>query len=131
MEFEEPSSLLQIPVVKGTYPYLLGDEYTPSYMLINGYFKQDNLPSQVIKMPNVNNMKEPHIILDEKQLKITFLDELPIKKPPQEGKIIFDYSYVYGRFNFFIDISIMVKIGSYISTITEFALPIIEPGHTR
>ena len=38
-------------------------------------------------MLNVNNMKEPHIILDEKQLKL-HSDELPIKKPPQEGKII-------------------------------------------
>lgn len=129
LEFEEPSSLLQIPVVKGTYPYLLGDEYTPSYMLINGYFKQDNLPSQVIKMPNVNNMKEPHIILDEKQLKITFLDELPIKKPPQEGKIIFDYSYVYGPLTYFIDIYINgEKSDSYKVQSQEFALPIIEPG---
>lgn len=129
LDFEEPPNLYQVPVVKGTYPYLLGDEYTPNHMLINGYFKEDNLPNKVIKMPEVSRMIEPHIILNENQLKITFLDDLQVKKPSSTGKIIFDYTYIYGPLTYFIDVYINgEKKLSYRVQSQEFTLPISESG---
>jgi penicillin-binding protein 1A len=129
LQFIEPDSLYKIQVVKGTYPYLLGDEYTPSSMLISGYFKENNLPNNTIKMPPLEKMKEPQILLTNNELEINFLDNLIDEEKLSEGKVIFDYSYIYGSPTHFIDVYVDdIKIDSYQTTLNNFKLILEHTG---
>ena len=41
LSFTKPDTLYLVGVVRGVYPYVLPDEYTPSHMISYGYFKKE------------------------------------------------------------------------------------------
>lgn len=88
-KFETPESVEKVNVVKGTN--LLPDEYTPSSMIIESYYKKENIPTEHIYPIELEQPDELNYIIDNQYLIL----EAP-KKERVTGRIIFSYEKVYG-----------------------------------
>ncbi len=97
-EFTKPEGIEKATIIKGS-PSLLPDEYTPSKMTTEAYFKKENLPTETIKPQELDYLQDLEITLEG------FI--LNIKNPnKQEKKRLFSYEKVYGNIEYVIRITL-------------------------
>lgn len=105
LHFEPPSSLYKVGVVRGVYPYVLPDEYTPEHMISYGYFKKEDIPTEFIKPEPLPEIKNILIIQVDNIIKIVFEIDEQIVQEKEYGKKLFSNEEIYGKICF------NVKIG--------------------
>jgi hypothetical protein len=116
-----PNTLIPVKVVKGTN--LLPDSYTPLKMITTVYYRKGKEPKETISPPQLDNVESLDFLLMGDTLTITFKDNLfdivdlvPTKKE-------FDYSGIYGKIQYIIEITNSSNETSiYISTEPQLSL---------
>lgn len=93
----QPEGLYKVKVVRGVYPYVLPDEYTPSYMIVEGYFKKEEIPSKVIKPKKLPEIENIIILQIEDKVRVIFETKNEIVKQKQYGKELFSNEMIYGK----------------------------------
>lgn len=105
LEFNVPSSLYKVGVVRGVYPYVLPDEYTPNHMISYGYFKKEEIPTEIIKPEPLPEIKNILIIQIDEMIKIIFEIEENIVPEKEYGKKLFSNEEIYGKVCFNVKVS--------------------------
>ena len=96
-----PKSLIGVDVVKGTN--LLPDEYTPSYLTNKIYCKKEDIPTETITPPKLEDITTLDILQIGEKLEISFNSNLiNISNSSQNNKL--DYSNIYGDIEYIIEI---------------------------
>ena len=98
--FEPTDKLYKVGVVRGVYPYRLPDEYTPSHMIVYGYFKKEEIPTEVIKPEPLPEIKNILVTQYEDTLKIIFEIDENVVKEKEYGKKLFSNEELYGKVQF-------------------------------
>lgn len=87
--FNVPQNIAKVNVVKGTN--LLPDEYTPSSMIVESFYKKEYIPTNYIHPDNISEIEEiNYVILDDR------LILHPTLAKQDYSKTIFSYSRIYG-----------------------------------
>lgn len=95
--FEKPDSLYKVNVVRGVYPYVLPDEYTPSYMIVAGYFKKEEIPTQIIRPQELPLLKDVTILQFDNKVKVIFETDKIIVNEKKYGKMLYSNEMIYGK----------------------------------
>jgi len=104
-KFIAPDTLYLVGVVRGVYPYVLPDEYTPSHLISYGYFKKEDIPTEFIKPLPLPNIKDILVIQVDDIIKVVFdIDEVDIKEK-EYGKKLYSNEEVYGKVCYNVKIS--------------------------
>ena len=99
-KFEPSDSLYRVGVVRGVYPYKLPDEYTPSHMIVYGYFKKEEIPTEIIKPDPLPEIKNIFVVQVDDTIRIIFEIEENVVKEKEYGKILFSNEELYGKVQF-------------------------------
>lgn len=105
LRFTPPETLYKVGVVRGVYPYVLPDEYTPTHMITYGYFKKEEIPTEFIEpepLPKINNIL---IIQTEDKVRIIFEIEKQEIKEKEYGKKLYSNESIYGKIVFNVKIN--------------------------
>ena len=121
LRFLAPDSLYEVGVVRGVYPYVLPDEYTPKHMISYGYFRKEEIPTEFIKPDPLPEIKNILIIQIEDQVRVIFEIEQPEVKEKEYGKKLYSNESIYGKILFNVKISKDKIIKSTENTI-EFSI---------
>ena len=121
LSFTPSKTLYEVGIVRGVYPYVLPDEYTPAHMISYGYFKKEEIPTEFIKpdpLPEISNIL---IIQIEDRVRVIFEIEDQIIKEKEYGKHLYSNESVYGKVLFNVKVSNDKIIKSTENTI-EFSI---------
>lgn len=120
--FNKPKGVEKISIIKGS-PSLLPDEYTPSSMITEAYFKSENLPNKTITPQELDYLQDLEITLEG------FI--LNIKNPnKQEKKRLFSYEKVYGNIEYVIRITLPDEDEyEILLEDTEYNFPLFDTGN--
>ena len=103
-KFDEVETLYKVGVVRGVYPYVLPDELTPAHLISYGYFKKEEIPSEIIKpepLPKINNIL---IVQIDDVIRIVFDIDEKIVQEKEYGKKLFSNEDIYGKIQYNIKI---------------------------
>jgi len=75
-KFDMPSSLTKISIVKGIPGNYLPNELVPSSYIVEATFKKENVPYEVLPLPQLKKIEQVNIIATEDSLEIDISHEL-------------------------------------------------------
>lgn len=84
-----PSGLVNVNIVKGADGYYLANEFIPNSYLISGIFDINNVPTQVLPLPKLPEIKDIKTFILNDEIDLTIESEEPISLP-------FDYTKLFG-----------------------------------
>lgn len=90
--YEKPDNIASIPIVKGSYPYLLPTTNVNSESIVVAQFKKDYLPTTYICEPSIQQSVQYDYYVSKN--KITIL--IPNQTNESNYHKIFDYEKIYG-----------------------------------
>jgi penicillin-binding protein 1A len=121
LSFTPSKTLYEVGIVRGVYPYVLPDEYTPAHMISYGYFKKEEIPTEFIKPDPLPEIRNILIIQIEDRVRVIFEIEDQIIKEKEYGKHLYSNESVYGKVLFNVKVSDDKIIKSTENTI-EFSI---------
>lgn len=123
--FEVPDTLYKVGVVRGVYPYVLPDEFTPSHLISYGYFKKKNIPTEFIKPAPLPKIEDIMIIQIDDVIRVIFETSENEVNHKEYGKKLFSNEEVYGKVVYNVKIS-DDKIIKSTENYVEFSIDDIE-----
>lgn len=99
--FEKPNQVSEINVIKGS-PSLLPDEFTPKNMIISSYYKNNTVPTEIIKPKELNYLQDLQITIEGFVLNI-------LNENIKEKNRLFSYEKIYGDIEYVIRIELPDK----------------------
>lgn len=120
--YDKPDSIVTIPIVKGSNPYLLPTQSVNKNYIINAQFKKDSIPSLYICEPTITQFIEYDYFLSKDKVTILLANDLFDKK--ETTNKIFDYEKIYGNLEVVCEISHDYTTSTFIldSSINEIPL---------
>jgi len=125
-----PDTLSEIDIVKGTN--YLPDFYTPNNMIVKAYYKKGSEPTRTISPPEFNYIDDVEFLLIGSTMNVSFKDNLfdIIDITPQKKE--FDYSDVYGDYEYVVEITNSYnETNTYTSTEPTFSFTLKDGGKLK
>ena len=129
-KLEIPSTLSKVNVVKGTN--LLPDSYTPQKLITSVYYKKGEEPTETISPPKLDDVTSLELFLIGNSMNVSFKDDLfDIVDVVPKNQIV-DYSSIYGKIEYVIEITdIQGNTSTYSSNDASFTFNLYDKGFLK
>lgn len=114
-----PSNLVPVTVTKGCDGYYLPNAYIPSYYQMQGYFYQNEVPTQILEDPYFPTINQSYGFVYDNELQLEWLYD-------KEKEHVFDYTKLFGERGFLIQYTLDEQSFSYFTKESKFILPYDE-----
>lgn len=128
LSFNEPSGLIKVPIVKGSYPYLLPDANTPDNYIVEAYFNPNDLPNKIITPPNLPPINSLSNYIINNKLYIEAPSISPDYRETEYGNKLYSYDKIYGDLEFNVILKINGNSYHYKSPTNKIEIDLNIPG---
>lgn len=102
--FSQPDTLTKVNVVRGVYPYLLPDQYTPSSMIESAYFRRNQIPTESIQPDELPNLGQVNAIRFRDKVKLIFPLLTNLYNEKEYGQKLYSNEMIYGKIQYCVQI---------------------------